>query len=78
VSAVNLNACIRHQDTDPEVSWEYRFPNGQWAFVFSDRSAPLRFKLERPKTDVVERGLSTEQVEARLAEIATLPAKEKA
>ncbi len=55
--------------------WQYRFPNGRVANV-SPSNVPLRFDVEYDGEDgmFTARGLSTEQVEAKLADVTALPA----
>ncbi len=50
--------------------WRYAFPNGRGAYV--SVSAPLRFDVETDDGTYV--ALTTEQVEAKLAGVMTLPA----
>lgn len=54
--------------------WQYRFPNGRNANV-SPSNVPLRFDVEYDGADgmFTAPALSTEQVEAKLAEVMALP-----
>lgn len=65
----------------PSPWWRYRFPNGYTASVIPDLHQPFRFEVARYSVDDVEEevtsGLSTAEVEAKLAAIYNLPAAEK-
>lgn len=55
----------------------YRFPNGQEVSVIPDPATPLRWELLAHGGDGrPEASLTSEQAEARLAEIAALPMPE--
>jgi hypothetical protein len=51
----------------------YRFPNGQEASVIPDLHRPLHWELLAESEPNPEPGLTTAEVEARLAELAALP-----
>jgi hypothetical protein len=57
--------------------WQYRFPNGREVGVYPAHMTvhPFRFDVEYDGDDelIVKSGLTTEQVEAKLAEVMTLP-----
>jgi hypothetical protein len=53
--------------------WPYRFPNGHRVNVLIDDNRPFRFRLDHFGSDCLS-GLSTAEVEAKLAEVAALPA----
>lgn len=59
--------------------WQYRFPNGRGINVWPSHVTlhPFRFDLEYDGDDdemVTASGLTTEQVEAKLADVMALPA----
>ncbi|GAA0719349.1 hypothetical protein Drose_05675 [Dactylosporangium roseum] len=61
--------------------WQYEFPNGREVGVAPSHVTvhPFRFDVEWDSDDgelCTAQGLTTEQVEAKLAEIKTLPAVE--
>lgn len=58
--------------------YAWAFPNGTLAAVLPDPDRPLRWLLlpNGPGTEPVEAGLTSEQVEVRLAEIAAIDTKE--
>lgn len=52
--------------------WRYEFPNGREVSVVPDPRRPFRFELRMDATEPAP-GLTTEQVEAKLAEVYALP-----
>ena len=68
------------------IWWTYEFPNGHDASVILDphpKTLPFRFEVESSDPDDlgagrIAGGLTTEQVEAKLARIACLPRNEDA
>lgn len=70
--------------------WRYRFPNGYQPSVIADPHSPLRFEIYVPGENgrkVANRlggqgnliiGLTTEQAEVKLSQIALLPANDNA
>ncbi len=54
----------------------YRFPNGQEVSVIPDRHRPLHWELLAESEPNPEPGLTTAEVEARLADLAALPMPE--
>jgi hypothetical protein len=58
--------------------WLYRFPNGREVSVIIDPRphSPFRFEIQLDHNEIAP-GLTTEQVEAHLAEIAALPAADE-
>ncbi len=54
----------------------YRFPNGVEASVIPDPHRPLHWELLAESEPNPEPGLTTAEVEARLAELAALPTPE--
>jgi hypothetical protein len=62
---------------DPIKGWSWRFPNGRFVSVIPDRRSPARFELlssdrtDGPHGNGLSTGLTTEQVEALLIDIAT-------
>jgi hypothetical protein len=77
---------IDHYREKSGNGWRYRFPNGYQPSVIVDPRSPLRFEIYVPGENgrkVTTRlggqgnliiGLTTEQAEAKLAQIALLPA----
>lgn len=66
-------------DSIVATNWSrYVFPNGRAASVILDPHYPFRFEVEYDGEDgrFVAPGLSTSEVEAKLAEVAALPAVE--
>lgn len=66
-----------------DFGWAYRFPNGHEASVINDPSRPFRFEvLSDDPADAargrVAPGLTSQEVEAKLRNIAALPAHETA
>lgn len=68
----------------PRINWVYEFPNGHRPSVIVDHHRPFHFEIYLPGAVGTWRqlgadgsglivGLTTEQVEDRLAEIAALP-----
>lgn len=58
--------------------WSYRFPNDRKAYVMPDGDQPFRFEVEYDGEDgtFTATGLTTDEVEAKLAEVAAMPAVE--
>ncbi len=56
--------------------WEFTAPNGRDVHIESDSASPLRFVMEYDGEDglLTAPGLTTDQVEEKLAEVAALPA----
>lgn len=58
-------------------SWFYEFPNGHRASIIVDWRTPFRFEIQAPEAVAgpggILAGLTSEQVEAKLAEISALP-----
>lgn len=56
--------------------WAYRFPNGRRASVIPDLHEPFHFEVEYDGEDgmFTAPGLTTAEVEAKLTEVAGLPA----
>lgn len=61
---------------DPVKGWSWRFPNGRFVSVILDHRSPARFELlssdrtDGPHGDGLSTGLTTDQVEALLIDIA--------
>ncbi|MBM0237126.1 hypothetical protein JNW88_08170 [Micromonospora sp. ATA32] len=75
VNATNLDRC---RQPDTYGGWAYRFPNGHEASVINDPHRPFRFEVCSKSLNVpgdVVPGLTSEQVEAKLHDIAALPAR---
>lgn len=62
--------------------WEFEFPNGRAVNVAARRDLPFRFDVEAEDTSWADasstfEGLTSEQVEAKLAEVAAMEAPEQ-
>jgi hypothetical protein len=60
--------------------WSYVFPNGQRASVIVAHRTPFRFEIQADERVTapggILAGLTSQQVEAKLAEVAILPAND--
>lgn len=72
---MNLARHLVSHDTNGRLL--YRFPNGQEVSIIPDPAVPLRWELLADASDgTAESALTSEQAEARLAELAALPMAE--
>lgn len=78
----DFSAHLADSGGTPAPWWRYEFPNGRGAQVFPAHHQlhPFRFDVEYDGDDglFIAPGLTTEQVQAKLAEIMALPAAVKA
>jgi hypothetical protein len=75
-----FNAHLADSRGVPSLWWHYEFPNGRGAQVYPahHQQHPFRFDVEYDGEDgmFTAPGLTTDQVEAKLAEIMALPMAE--
>jgi hypothetical protein len=71
----NLGRYVVHHDRH-RGHVNYSFPNGQEVSVIPDPHRPLRWEILVDGASSPEPGLTTDEAEARLAELAALPMPE--